>query len=143
MKLQVTKSKDKICDHYGILYLVYFELDGKPLVKIGVTTRKVEDRVSEILISIFKKYREFPYCRPKRFQKTSGMFDKEATLHQFFSAYRYTPDKVFSGSTEFFDLPIDIAVAAYEQLLAGETLDASFLPPEGGQEQSTDVARRA
>jgi hypothetical protein len=132
MKLQVTKTKDRVCEHYGILYLVHFELDGKSLVKIGVTAKKIEDRVSEILVSIFKKYREFPYCRPKRFQKTSDMFDKEAVLHQFFAAYHYTPDKVFSGSTEFFDLPIDIAVAAYEQLSAGEPLDASFLPPESG-----------
>ena len=132
MKLKVTKAKDKVCENYGTLYLVYFELDGKSLVKIGVTARKVEDRVSEILVSIFKKYREFPYCRPKRFQKTADMFDKEAVLHQFFAAYHYTPDKVFSGSTEFFDLPIDIAVAAYEQLLAGEPLDDSFLPPESG-----------
>jgi len=132
MKLRVTKAKDKVYEHYGILYLVYFKLDGRQLVKIGVTSRKIEDRVSEILVSIFKKYREFPYCRPKRFQTTADMFDKESILHQFFAAYRYTPDKIFSGSTEFFDLPIDIAVAAYEQLLIGEPLDASFLPPESG-----------
>ncbi len=134
MKLQVSKAASDVVDNYGILYLVYFELDGKQLVKIGVTSRNIEDRVSEILVSIFKKYREFCYCRPKRFQKTADMFDKEAILHKYFEDYKYTPDKVFSGSTEFFDVPLDTAVAAYEKLLAGEPLDDREPTSEGGQE---------
>ncbi len=33
----------------GILYVVLFELDGKSLVKIGVTHRSIEERITEIL----------------------------------------------------------------------------------------------
>jgi hypothetical protein len=123
MKIRVSKGAPAVEEDYGILYLVLFHLEGKDLVKIGVTTRKIEDRVSEILVSIFKKYREFPYCRPKRFQKTSDIFEMEAALHKHFAEYRYTTEKVFSGSTEFFDVPLDLVVEAYERLLAGESLE--------------------
>lgn len=117
--MNIKVSKKKIEDDPGILYLVHFHLDGKDLVKIGVTTRAIEDRVSEILCSIFKKYREFPYCRPKRFKKTSNIFEKEAILHKYFDKYSYTPTNKFSGSTEFFEVPLDEAVEAYEKLLEG------------------------
>lgn len=123
MKLFVNKQAEGLDDDCGIVYLVLFELDGKQLVKIGVTTRAIEDRVSEILVSIFKGYREFPYCRPKRFRKTFNIFEKEALLHEYFAKYRYTPDKKFSGSTEFFDVPLDEVVKAYEHLLEGGSLE--------------------
>ena len=102
----------------GILYILLVELEGKSLVKIGVTTRTIEDRVIEILLDIFKKYREFPYCRPKRFRNTSDIYKKEKTLHQLFNANRYITAKKFSGHTEFFDIPLEVAVAAYENLLS-------------------------
>ena len=71
----------------GILYVILIELEGKPLVKIGVTHRSIEDRVVEILTSIFK---------------------------------RYTTAKKFSGHTEFFDVPLEDVVTAYEKLLSGK-----------------------
>ena len=101
----------------GIVYILLIELEGKPLVKIGVTRRKIEDRVSEILVSIFKKYREFPYCRPKRFKTAEDIFGKEKILHNMFKDRRHVTTKKFSGSTEFFDIPLDEAVDAYEELL--------------------------
>ena len=111
---KVTKSKP---DDINILYVVLFELEGKSLVKIGVTSRNIEDRVSEILTSIFKKYRVFPYCRPKRFRKTDMAYEKEAQLHEHFKEFSYSPEKKFSGSTEFFDVPLSTVVEAYEELL--------------------------
>ena len=125
MKLFVNSNTGDLNEDVGILYLVFFRLDDKDLVKIGVTTRTIEDRVSEILVSIFKTYREFPYCRPKRFRRTTNIFEKEASLHAHFKEQQYTPIKSFSGSSEFFDITLDNAVAAYERLLAGEPLDAS------------------
>lgn len=122
VKLKVNKSNASIEEDSGIVYLLYFELDGKQLVKIGITTRAIEDRVSEILVSIFKKYREFPYCRPKRFKKTGNIHEKEAQLHKYFSEFRYTTSNVFSGSTEFFDVPLDTVVEVYERLLSGEDI---------------------
>lgn len=118
---------NKLEEDEGIVYLVLFNLDDKELVKIGITTRKIEDRVSEILVSIFKAYREFPYCRPKRFRKTTDIFEKESILHNYFKDRKYTPEKTFSGSSEFFDIPLDEAVIVYERLLAGEPLDDSEL----------------
>lgn len=125
MIIEVRKDEESIEDDVGILYLVHFELDGKALVKIGVTSRSIEDRVSEILVSIFKKYREFPYCRPKRFRKTNNVYEKESQLHSYFKEYHYTPSKKFNGSTEFFDVPLDVVVKAYEELLDGKDLFSS------------------
>jgi DUF4097 and DUF4098 domain-containing protein YvlB len=101
----------------GILYVILVELDGKSLVKIGVTHRRIEDRVVEILVSIFKKYREFPYCRPKRFKTVPNTYQKERLLHKHFSKYQYTPNKKFSGSTEFFDIPLDDVVKVYDDMV--------------------------
>ena len=101
----------------GIIYVILVELDGKSLVKIGVTHRRIEDRVSEILVGIFKKYREFPYCKPKRFRTTSETYKKEKALHKHFSDYSYTPSKKFGGSTEFFDIPLDDVVAIYDDMV--------------------------
>lgn len=112
--MKVTKNNP---EEVNILYLVLFELEGRTLVKIGVTSRSIEERVSEILVSIFKKYREFPWARPKRFRKTDKAYEKEAVLHEKFKEFSYVTDKSFSGSTEFFDVPIDIVVQAYEELL--------------------------
>lgn len=106
----------------GILYLVTFELEGKTLIKIGVTTRNIEDRVTEVLLGIFKAYREFPYCRPKRFKKTSDMYAKEALLHKYFSSSKYATEHKFGGSTEFFEVAEEEAVSVYERLLNGEDI---------------------
>ena len=103
----------------GILYVLLVELEGKSLVKIGVTHRKIEDRVVEILVSIFSKYRAFPYCRPKRFRRTNDIYKKEKTLHKLFEKHRYKTTKKFSGHTEFFDVPLEDVVDAYEKLLSG------------------------
>ena len=40
----------------GIVYAILIELEGRPLVKIGVTHRRIQDRVSEIFTAIFMKY---------------------------------------------------------------------------------------
>ena len=133
--MKISKEGLSLEEDVGILYLVYFELDGKQLVKIGVTARTIEERVSEILISIFKKYREFPYCRPKRFRKTGNVYEKEAQLHAYFKEYSYEPANKFSGSTEFFDIDLDKVVEVYENLLAGKELH------ESGQEQDQDSGR--
>lgn len=122
MKLKV--SKDACEDDPGILYLTEFELEGKTLIKIGVTTRKLEDRMAEILVGIFKKYREFPYCRPKRFRQTGNVYEKESILHEHFKEFSYTPSKKFGGCTEFFEVDLDTAVRAYEDLLNGKDLNS-------------------
>lgn len=117
--VKIARVKSTAKDDLAILYLLVFELEGKELVKIGITTRNIEDRVTEILLAIFKKYRVFPYCRPKRFRKTTDVLKKEAELHRQFADRRYNFSKKFGGSTEFFDVPLDEVVTAYELLLNG------------------------
>lgn len=133
MVIRVRKDID-LEDDQGILYVVHFRLEDRDLVKIGVTTRTIEERVSEILVSIFKKYREFPYCRPKRFRKTGCVYEKEAQMHEYFKEYSFAPSKKFSGSTEFFDVALDTVVEVYENLLNGEDI-----LDESRQEQDVDT----
>lgn len=131
MKL-ASVSKKTPEEAYDILYLVLFELEGKSLVKIGVTSRPIEERVTEILTSMFKSYREFPYCRPKRFRRTPDAYGKEAILHEFFAEHNYVPDKKFGGCTEFFDIELEVVVQVYEDLLDGKDIH------ESGLQQGTD-----
>jgi len=107
----------KVKSDPGIVYILLVELEGKSLVKIGVTHRRIEDRVSEILVGVFSKYREFPYCKPKRFKTTTTPYKKETLLHKQFSEHRYTTSKKFGGSTEFFDVSLEEVVAAYDDLI--------------------------
>ena len=125
MKFRVTSTKKERSNLQGILYVVYFELEGKALVKVGVTCRSIEERVSQILLDIFTVYREFPYARPKRFRKIDNVYEKEAELLAFLKQYRYTPKKKFGGYTEFHEVPLDLVVAAYEDLLEGRPLGES------------------
>ena len=86
----------------GIVYLLYMWVDDLMVVKIGVTTRKVEERVVEILTSYWQQYRVFPKLYPKRFKKTSEILSKEQMLHEYFRDKQYEFEKKFDGSTEYF-----------------------------------------
>ena len=99
----------------GIIYAILVELDGKSLVKIGVTHRRIQDRVSEILTGIFMKYREFPRCKPLRFKTTEDPYGREKDFHNYFSEYSYSPEHKFGGSTEFFDVPFEEVVKVYDE----------------------------
>ena len=107
----------------GILYILVIKLEGKELVKVGITSRKIEDRVCEILTSVWKKYRVFPELRTKRFKKVDGYRDKERSLHKYLKAYKYKTQFVFGGSGEMFDVDVDEVVKAYTYLLLEGTLD--------------------
>ena len=120
MAIKLKSRPDVMDSSTAILYLVLFELDGKKLVKIGITTRTIEDRVSEILVGIFKKYREFPYCRPKKFTSVKDARGKEQLLHKYFKEFKYYPQHSFSGCTEFFEVDLDIAVEAYKKAIVDE-----------------------
>ena len=116
-----TKYLDK---NDGMVYLLEIHLEDKVLVKIGITSRnKIEDRVTEISVGIFKSYRFFPYIRPKRFKKTTEITTKESMLHTYFKDRRYTTQYQFGGHTELFDVPLDEAVEMYERVLNGEDIN--------------------
>lgn len=109
-----------------MLYVLVIHLEDKELIKVGITQRaKIEDRVSEILIGIFKQYRIFPYCKPKKFTTVEDVFKKESEMHKYLEQYRYVTEHSFGGHSEFFHVELDVVLDAYERLLKGEDINAS------------------
>lgn len=102
----------------GIVYILELRLENKLLIKVGYTSRrKVEDRVCEILTSIWKKYRIFPQCYVKRYKEVPNPVKIEQALHQELKDSRYTTKHKFSGSTEIFSIPLETVVDLYDKLL--------------------------
>lgn len=111
-------------DDSGLLYILEMQIEGEKVFKVGVTKRKVYDRVAEIVLSYYHKYRYFPYVRPRRFRKTDDVYAKEAKMHRALKEFRFTSDKQFSGNTELFSgideqLLLDIYDRALEDRLEG------------------------
>lgn len=116
MKFTISTS-DIITAERGIVYVLEIELEDKVLVKVGYTSRrKVEERVCEILTSIWKRYRIFPKCYVKRYKSFNNPSAVEKQLHKALKAYKYSPKYSFSGSTEFFDTSLDEVVALYDSV---------------------------
>lgn len=115
--LKISTKDERISD--GIVYLLVVRLeDGTEVYKIGVTTRKIQERVGEILTSFWTQYRYFPYCKPKRFRTTSDIFEKEAKIHKELAEYRYEFDKKFGGHSECFSgLELEKVVEVYERVV--------------------------
>jgi len=117
MKLKITTDVE---EDKQIVYLLDMDIDGTQVIKIGVTGRKIEDRVVEILTSFFYKYRYFCRLRPKRFRKTTNAYEKEAQLLEHFKEYKYESEHKFSGCTELITgIDLDVVVAEYERVLDG------------------------
>lgn len=115
MKCKVSK---KVARQNGILYILRIRLEDKDLVKVGVTCRdKVEDRVCEILTSVWKKYRIFPETYVKRFKVVTDVYSKESKMHKLLEEYSYTTEHRFSGSTEMFDVHLDVVVDCYDKVM--------------------------
>ena len=103
----------------GVVYVLELELEEKKLIKVGVTCRdKVEDRVCEILTSIWKRYRFFPRCYVKRFSTFALPYDIEARIHAELVDYRYETAHVFTGSTEIFLVDLPTVTTLYDSLKA-------------------------
>jgi hypothetical protein len=116
MKLTVSTS-NIITATRGIVYVLEIDLEGKKLVKVGLTQRpRVEDRVCEILVSIWKRYRVFPQCTVKRYRSFDNPAAIEKRLHKELKEFRYETKFSFSGSTEFFDVPLNDVVSLYEDV---------------------------
>lgn len=118
IKLKASKSSE--FKNEGLLYVLYLWHEEHMIVKIGVTSRKIEERVVEILTSYYHRYRVFPKLYPKRFRNTENVYGKEAMLHRYFADKKHEFDKVFSGSTEFFaDIDEDELLRVYEDVMDG------------------------
>lgn len=103
----------------GIVYVLELDLEDKKLIKVGYTSRlKVEDRVCEILTSIWKRYRIFPQCYVKRYRTCDNPQQIEQSLHQQLSEYSYKSLHRFSGSTELFLVDLHTVTTLYDQLIS-------------------------
>ena len=113
-KIDTTSLKDKP----GIVYVAEFTLDDKQLVKIGVTTRdNVEDRITEILTAMWKRYRYFPRCYVKRFKKVNRPYAMERELHSIFNDKHCNMEYNFSGSCEFFEIDKEEVAKVYDEII--------------------------
>lgn len=112
-------STKEECINDGIVYLLVIRLeDGTEVYKIGITTRKIQERVVEILTSFWTQYRYFPYCKTKRYRSTNNIFEKEAKIHKELSEYRHEFNKKFGGSSECFSgIELDKVVEVYERII--------------------------
>ena len=90
-------------EYVGITYIIKMVLDdGTVIYKVGVTARDtIYDRLSEILISMFKQLRYVPRTTVKRCGKSNRYEHIERSLLKSYESSRYIFDKKFSGSTEF------------------------------------------
>lgn len=120
------KRKKRSKSKAGILYILVFRLKcGLEVVKIGITTRSIEERMAEVLISFFLQYRYVPECTPKRFTRLEDVADKEKQMHKEFSEYSYEFDKKFSGFSEFFTgVELDTLVDYYDTNYKGKPIEA-------------------
>ena len=119
MKLTISKESLVKDSSKGILYLLELHLEDKVLVKVGITHRKIEDRVLEILLAIHTKYRYYPHCKQLRFRTVEDPLAKEQLLHKYLDEYSYTTEHKWAGSTEVFLVDVTVAKEAYDKLLDG------------------------
>lgn len=123
----------------GTLYLLDLDVDGKRVVKFGVTTRKIEERVCEILTSHWKQYRVFPRCYVKRHRKVDDVYEKEKVLLEGTKKWKYVSKKKFGGCDELVELELDVAAEVYEMVYGGDNVDVNEIEAwvASRQEQGT------
>ena len=127
---KVAKPVEAVEDE-GILYLIEMDVDGKRVVKIGLTRRPtIDDRLAEIALAHFKAYRQINYMRPKRFRKTCNVLQKEQLLLAYFADRKYISEKPFGGSTELVDVDIMEVVKKYEEIIDVKDCSMQVLWPE-------------
>ena len=128
------KVKKNLAEDVGIVYLLYMWVEDEMVVKIGVTSRRIEDRVIEILTSYFYMYRLFPKLYPKRYRQARNVYVKEAMLHKYFSKYKYRFSKKFSGSTEYFKIDDEKELLrVYEDCMNGVDINDERYSTENGE----------
>ena len=99
-------KKSSVDKDANLVYILKVQLaTGQVLYKIGVSKEKRHmDRMMEVLKDFFIKYRYVPFTSMKRFRVFPDAYEVERIMHQQYKEYRYTFDKKFCGSTEFFTI---------------------------------------
>ena len=118
-----TKSKNKKTR----LYCMEITTQCKTYYKFGKSSgSSSKDRMLQIISSYFDSHRETPIVKIIRDRTINKdlVFTYETTLHKYFNFYQYSKDLLsFSGSTECFHIPKDIAILCFEQVIEGITPD--------------------
>lgn len=121
-------NKKNVGDDLGVVYVldIRFEEEGH-LTKIGITSkaRDPQFRWNQISNSIWKQYRYMPWIYPKRFKQTEDIHNKEKILLDYFSEYQKSPAKKVDGSTEMFQIDVQLVADIYDMLLKGKELPRS------------------
>ena len=109
-------------DARSTLYLLHMEIEGKRICKIGITSKKIEDRLQGIVMSFFSKYRYCPFLYPKRYKKVDSALVKEQKILEYMKEYKWQSEKQWGGWTETLDVELDVLVGVYEKVVNGEKL---------------------
>jgi hypothetical protein len=116
---------------------------GMKCVKIGVRSGSNSvDRMMQVNRDIFNKYRctaMIRIQRDKALDYKKEAFRIESMLHRFFKDYRYTPKKVFDGSTELFCIEVQAAKDALDFALEGNNLDEYSYEPKEYEEDEDNL----
>ena len=116
-KLDRKSVKEEPLDR-GIVYLLVMDLDERQVIKIGMTKRKrVDDRVAEILLAMWHKYRYIPRTVVARYSTVDKPLDMEQELLRYFSEYSVDMEHSFGGSKEFIQHDIALVKEKYDELL--------------------------
>ena len=116
-----------------LCYIMKFEMrDDLVLYKIGITTRPMAKRLSEVVMSLFSAYRYIPLTSVRKFTASNGFRHIEANMHKRYNEYKYEMDKKVSGRTEFFkiDESEEEAMIEYYCELLEEYKDVELKEPD-------------
>ena len=117
-------KEDAIKPLEGTLYLLEIELLDVTVVKVGITSRKIEDRCKETTESYWKHTRVFPRVYTKRFRRVIDYEAKEKQLLKYLKEYAFVPECSISGKTEMFIMNLEVAAIAYEDVCKGVDNDS-------------------
>ncbi len=86
-----------------ICYVLKFrDIDGQVFWKIGITTRRIGDRIAEIVMSMFQVLRYIPMTKAKKFSSSPGYEKIELAMHKKYKKNKYRMPDGISGKTEYF-----------------------------------------
>jgi hypothetical protein len=88
------------------------------IYKVGITSRKVQHRLSEVVMSMFNHWRYIPRTSVKRYRMSKGFRKIEKEMHQLLLSGSVMMDDKISGHTEFFYVNSEERlIEEYEKLL--------------------------
>lgn len=127
----------------GIVYILKMMLgdreDPTVVYKIGVTTRKIEERVLELVVSHFKIHRWFPQVVPRKFTRTTCYYEIEKELHDLYEGYRYNASEKIDGYTELFvGIDEEELISKYNEIM-DKYKDKKTPRPRSGKIRVEDV----